>query len=45
MDLSLKTGLMSYGERLFAFDMLPLDYDREVKDLVLFYEANTSILI
>ena len=30
---------MSYGERLLALDMLPLAYDREIKDLVFFYKA------
>ena len=43
--LSLKTGQMSYEERLLALDMLPLAYDREIKDLVLFYKASTTILI
>ena len=37
--LSLKPGQMSYGGRLRALDMLPLAYDREIKDLVLFYKA------
>ena len=37
--LSLKPGQMSYGERLLALDMLPLAYDREIKDLVFFYKA------
>ena len=37
--LSLKPGLMSYGERLLALDMLPLAYDRKIKDLVFFYKA------
>ena len=30
---------MSYGERLLALDMLPLAYDRKIKDLVFFYKA------
>ena len=34
--LSLKPGQMSYGKRLLALDMLPLAYDREIKDLVFF---------
>ena len=37
--LSLKPGLMSYGKRLLALDMLPLAYDRKIKDLVFFYKA------
>lgn len=37
--LSLKPGQMSYVERLLALDMLPLAYDREIKDLVFFYKA------
>ena len=37
--LSLKPGQMSYGERLLALDMLPLAYDREIKDLVFLYKA------
>ena len=37
--LSLKPGQMSYGERQLALDMLPLAYDREIKDLVFFYKA------
>jgi len=36
---------MLYGERPLALDMLPLVYDREVKYLVLFYKASTTILI
>ena len=37
--LSLKPGQIWYGERLFTLDMLPLAYDREIKDLVFFYKA------
>ena len=37
--LSLKPGQMSYGKRLLALDMLPLAYDREIKDLVFLYKA------
>ena len=37
--LSLKLGQMWYGERLLTLDMLPLAYDREIKDLVFFYKA------
>ena len=37
--LSLKPGLMSYGEIMLALDMLPLAYDREIKGLVFFYKA------
>ena len=37
--LRLKPVQMSYGERLLALDMLPLAYDREIKDLVFFYKA------
>ena len=43
--LSLKTGQMSYGERLLVLDMLPLTYHGEIKDLIFFYTANTIILI
>ena len=39
MDFSLKLGQMSYGERLLALDMLPLAYDREIKDLVFSYKT------
>ena len=38
--LTLKPGLMSYEERLLALDMLPLAYDRKIKDLVFFYKAS-----
>ena len=37
--LILKPGQMSYVERLLALDILPLAYDREIKDLVSFYKA------
>ena len=30
---------MSYGERLLGLGMLPLAYDKEIKDLVFFYKA------
>ena len=30
---------MSYGERLLALDILPLAYDREIKDLLFFFKA------
>ena len=45
MHFSLKLRQMSYGERLLALDMLPLAYDREIRDLVFFYKAVTAILI
>ena len=35
---------MSSEERLIALDMLPLAYDREIKDIVLFYKASATIL-
>ena len=37
--LRVKAGELSYKERLQQLDMLPLAYDREVKDLVFFYKA------
>ena len=36
---------MSYAERLLALDMLLLAYDREIKHLLLFYKASTTIYI
>ena len=30
---------MWYGERLLALDILPLAYDREIKDLLFFFKA------
>ena len=30
---------MSYGETMFALDMLPLAFDREIRNLVFFYKA------
>jgi hypothetical protein len=32
-------GELSYKERLLALDLLPLTFDREVKDLVFLYKA------
>ena len=43
--LSLKTGQMSYGERLLVLDMLPLTYYGEIKDLIFFHTSSTTILI
>ncbi len=37
--LRVKAGELSYKERLQQLDMLPLAYDREVKDLVFFDKA------
>ena len=37
--LQIKQGELSYKERLIHLDLLPLIYDREVKDLVFLYEA------
>ena len=37
--LKTKTGEMSYTERLLALELLPLCYDREIKDLVFFFKA------
>lgn len=37
--LQVKQGELSYKERLFKLDLLPLTYDREVKDLVYLYKA------
>ena len=37
--LRVKPGEVSYKDRLQEVDMLPLVYDREIKDLVLFYKA------
>ena len=35
--LQSKVGELSYRERLLKVDLLPLTFDRELKDLVLFY--------
>ena len=37
--LQIKQGELSYKERLTHLDLLPLTYDREVKDLVFLYKA------
>ena len=37
--LQIKQGEQSYKERLIHLDLLPLTYDREVKDLVFLYKA------
>ena len=37
--LQIKQGELSYKERLIHLDLLPLTYDREVKDLVFLYKA------
>ena len=37
--LQIKQGELSYKERLIHLDLLPLTYDREVKDLILLYKA------
>jgi hypothetical protein len=34
-----RRGELSYKERLLALDILPLTFDREVKDLVYLYKA------
>ena len=34
-----KKGGMSYNERLLSLNLLPLEYDREIKDLTFFYKA------
>jgi len=34
-----KQGELSYKERLIHLDLLPLTYDREVKDLIFLYKA------
>jgi hypothetical protein len=34
-----KRGELSYRERLLALDLLPLTYDREVRDLVYFFKS------
>ena len=36
--LSIKKGDMSYKERLLSLNLLPLVYDREIKDLTYFYK-------
>ena len=37
--LQTKKGGMSYKERLLSLNLLPLTYDREIKDLTFFYKA------
>ena len=37
--LQIKQGELSYKERLILLDLLPLTYDREVKELVFLYKA------
>ena len=37
--LQIKQGELSYKERLIHLDLLPLTYDRNVKDLVFLYKA------
>ena len=37
--LKIKQGELSYKERLIHLDLLPLIYDRELKDLVFLYKA------
>ena len=37
--LQTKKGGMSYKERLLSLNLLPLAYDREIKDLTFFYKA------
>ena len=37
--LQTRIGEMSYRDRLITLDLLPLIYDREVKDLVFFYKC------
>ena len=37
--LQIKQGELSYNKRLIHLDLLPLTYDREVKDLVFPYKA------
>ena len=35
----MKIGEVSYKDRLLALDLLPLCYDREIKDLIYFFKA------
>ena len=37
--LQTRIGEMSYRDRLITLDLLPLTYDRELKDLVFFYKC------
>ena len=37
--LQVKIGEVSYKDRLLALDLLPLCYDREIKDLIYFFKA------
>ena len=39
-----KRGELSYRERLLALDLLPLNYDREVRDLVYFFKSLFSYI-
>jgi hypothetical protein len=39
-----KRGELSYRERLLALDLLPLTYDREVRDLVYFFKSLFSYI-
>ena len=37
--LQVKIGEVSYKDRLLALDLLPLCYDREIRDLIYFFKA------
>ena len=37
--LQVKIGEVSYKDRLLALNLLPLSYDREIKDLTFFFKA------
>ena len=39
MDRRVKIGEISYNDRLLALNLLPLSYDREIKDLTFFSKA------
>ena len=41
--LQTKKGGMSYKERLLSLNLLPLAYDREIKDLTFFYKAKHGL--
>ena len=40
--LTVKPGEISYKDRLLKLNLLPLAYDREIKDLLFFYKALKS---
>ena len=42
--LRLKRGDLSYVDRLKKLDLLPLSYDREIKDLTFYYKCRYGLI-